>query len=74
MSISDYLRSQHVVRRVLLVGANCGIVEVDEVLVLLVVGAVASNVEGGRASSVLGEFMSPENIIGGALINPVLVH
>jgi len=58
---------------VLLVSFCHGIEEVDNILVLLVVG-VTFGVKGGEASSVLGEFMSPEARIGRSLRDPILLH
>jgi len=53
---------------------DCGLVELDDLLVLDIVGAVAGDVEGRVASVVLGEFVGPEGLVGGALVDPVRVH
>ena len=67
-------RRKHLVSGVHLERADDGVEEVNYILVLLVVGAVASDVECGRASGVLGELMGPESLVGLALADPVLVH
>ena len=72
--LHGYSRSKHVVRGVHLERADDGVEEVNHILVLLVVGAVASDVERGRASGVLGELVRPESLVGLALADPVLVH
>ena len=69
-----YARREHVVGGVLLERAGGGLEKVDDVLVLLVVRTIASDVEGRRASSVLGELIGPERLVGLALADPVLVH
>lgn len=79
VSISDlkglkYERRQHVECRVLLVRANSSLEEVDHVLVLFVARTIASDIECGRASCVLGELVGPEISVWSTLVNPVLVH
>ena len=51
-----------------------GVEEVDDVLVLAVLRAVAGHVEGGVAGGVLGELVRPEVDVGPALVDPVGVH
>lgn len=51
-----------------------GLVELDDLLVLDVVGTVAGDVKGGIAGGVLGELVSPEVGVGRALVDPVGVH
>lgn len=51
----DARGGEHVERREHFERAHDGLKEVHDILVLLVVGAVARDVEGGRAGSVLGE-------------------
>ena len=72
--LHEYLRSKHVVGGVHLERADDGVEEVNHILVLLVVRAVAGDVERGRASGVLGELVRPESLVGLALADPVLVH
>lgn len=69
-----YERCEHVKGGVLLERAGGGLEKVDDVLVLLIAGAVAGDIEGGRAGRVLGEFVGPEDVVGLALADPVLVH
>ena len=69
-----YARREHVVGGVLLERAGGGLEKVDDVLVLLVAGAVAGDVKGGRAGRVLGELVRPEDVVRLALADPVLVH
>ena len=70
----EYALRKHVVGGVLLERAGGGLEEVDDLLVLLVAGAVAGNVKGGRAGRVLGELVRPEDVVRLALTDPVLVH
>ena len=58
----------------MLEGTDRGLEEVDDLLVLLVCGTVASYVERRRAGRVLGELVAPEIAVRGTLVNPVLVH
>lgn len=79
MPISDlkslqYERRQHVEGRVLLVRTNSSLEEVDHVLVLFVARTIASDIECGGASCVLGEFVGPEISVWGTLVDPVLIH
>ena len=67
-------RRKHLVSGVHLERADNGLEEVYHVLVLLVVRAIASNVERRRAGSMLGELVRPETLIGLALADPVLIH
>ena len=48
--------------------------KVDDILMLLVARTIAGHIEGGGASSMLGEFMGPEIFIWSALVNPILTH
>ena len=52
---------------------NDSIKEVNDILVLLIIG-IAGEIEGRCAGSVLGELMSPEVGVGGTLVNPILAH
>jgi hypothetical protein len=54
--------------------SNGGLEKVHDLFVLLILGAVARHVEGGVASRVLAELMSPEISIGARLCDPVFVH
>ncbi len=54
---------EHVERGEHLERAHDGVEEVHDILVLLVVGAVARDVERGRAGGVLGELQQTVNII-----------
>ena len=67
-------RRKHLVSGVHLERADNGLEEVYHVLVLLVVRAVAGNVERRRAGSMLGELVRPEDVVRLALADPVLVH
>ena len=67
-------RRKHLVSGVHLERADNSLEEVYHVLVLLVVRAVAGNVERRRAGSMLGELVRPETLIGLALTDPVLIH
>ena len=60
--------------RVALVVLDRGLEEIDNVLVLDVVRAIAGDVEGGVASRVLAELVGPEVSVGRALVDPVRVH
>jgi hypothetical protein len=70
----DARAGEEVVRRVHLERADDGLHEVDDVLVLLVAGAVARDVERGRAGRVLRELVLPEVAVRLALRDPVLLH
>lgn len=52
---------------------DCGLEEVDNLLVLDVFGPVAGHVKGRVTSRMLGEFVAPEVGVGGALVDPVPV-
>ena len=67
-------RRKHLVSGVHLEGTDGSLEEVNDLLVLLVVGAIASNIESRRASRVLGELVSPEDSVGVTLVDPVLLH
>ena len=54
--------------------AHGGLEKVDDILVLLVLRAVAGHIEGGCAGRVLGELVAPEVRVWPALIDPILVH
>lgn len=65
---------KHLPGRELLEGTDYGEVEVDDVLVLFVVWAIASHIIRGRAGGVLRELVSPEIAVWRTLVDPVLVH
>jgi len=60
--------------RILLEGADDGIKKVDDVLVFLIFGSIACDVEGGGACCMFGEFVCPEISIRRTLTDPVLAH
>ena len=68
------LRSKHVKSGVHLECANNSLEEINYILMLFVVGAIASHIESGCAGRVFGELVSPEVGIGVTLVDPVLVH
>ena len=72
--MGDDIRREHVERRELLVRADGGLEEVDDLLVLFVTLAVALHVERRRARRVLGELVRPKIGVGATLVDPVLVH
>ena len=68
------VRGKDIVGGILLERANDSIKEVDNVFMLLVRVAVASDIERGGASRVFAKLVSPEFGVGTALVDPVLVH
>jgi hypothetical protein len=68
------LRREHVVRGVLLVCADGSVVKVDNILVLLIIWTITCDIESRCAGRVLGELVSPEDVVWGTLVNPVFVH
>lgn len=71
---NDAVRRKHIERGELLEGTNGCEVEVDDILVLYVIGTITCNIERGCARCVLGELMGPEINVGAALVDPVLIH
>jgi hypothetical protein len=67
-------RREHVERGEHVECAAGGLEEVDDLLMLDVVVAVALDVERGRAGGMLGELVTPEIRVWEALVDPVLVH
>jgi hypothetical protein len=48
--------------------------EVDDIFMLDVLRAIARDVKRAEASSMLGELVSPQDVVGTGLGDPVLVH
>jgi len=71
---NDAGRCKDLESRILLEGADDGIEEVDDILVFLVFGSIAGDVEGGGACCMFGEFVCPEISISRTLTDPKLVH
>jgi hypothetical protein len=57
-----------------LVVLDCGLEELDDLLVFDVVGSVAGDVKGRVAGRVLGKLVGPEVGVGSSLVDPVSVH
>ena len=70
----DALVREPDVRGQALVVPNRRLVELDHVLMLDVLGAVARHVESRVARAVLGELVGPELLVGPALVDPIPVH
>jgi hypothetical protein len=71
---SDTGLCEPVIGWILLVVHDGCFVELDDFLVINIIGAVARHVEGGVASSVFAKFMGPESLVGCALVDPVFIH
>ena len=71
---SDTGFCEPVIGWVLLVVHDGCFVELDDFLVINILGAVARHIEGGEASGVFAKLMGPESLVGCALVDPVFIH